>query len=612
MTTWTAPDVASLRGDNSRPLQKIFGSLTEYLKHFETTIIDEVISQSSETFVRNGESTTLTIGTVVYLDAQQGDRATVKRAFNTSDATSAKTLGVVAESIAPNADGLVTTLGYLEKVNTSAFTAGQTLYLGATAGTFTATKPVAPNHMVYVGVVIRANAGNGIIYVRCQNGYELDEIHDVLITSPATGNILMRNGSNLWINTPQTSITSVGTLTAGTVPASLLSGTVDTARISGSYTGITGVGTITTGTWSGSFGAVSGANLTTLNASNISSGTLNNARLPAAATTITSVGTLTGLSVNGSNAGSPVATIGDWDQDGRFTAFRSQYGYLLLGSTSVPNANIYLRTETASGTVIIGGGANNNVMTVGATDVSMTGGMNAYSIRGNANVAGTGNASYHPSGIYSTGSNWLYGTTFLNGGNIGDTSTTVTGAGTIYANNWFRSWGDTGWYNQSYGGGVYMVDTTFVRIYNSKIFYAAGGIWSVDTGTASTTGFQYLLRGTTYGNYAPFTSMREAKRNIETISNSGLLIDQLNPVTFQEQLTDQDDEISTAWKDADLEYGFIADEVAQVGTGHLAQYKSMDDGTLKPVGWSFHGVVSVLVAEVKDLRSRLKALEGAK
>ena len=106
--------------------------------------------------------------------------------------------------------------------------------------------------------------------------------------------------------------------------------------------------------------------------------------------------------------------------------------------------------------------------------------------------------------------------------------------------------------------------------------------------------------------------MREAKRNIKTIFNSGLLIDQLNPVTFQEKITDTDDEVSTAWKDADLEYGFIADEVAQVGTGHLAQYKSMDDGTLKPVGWSFHGVVSVLVAEVKDLRSRLKALEGAK
>jgi hypothetical protein len=243
------------------------------------------------------------------------------------------------------------------------------------------------------------------------------------------------------------------------------------------------------------------------------------------------------------------------------------------------------------------------------TSLSVSGALNAYSISGNSNVDGTGNASYHPSGIYSKGTNWLYGNVFLNGNDIGDTSSTVTGAGQIYANGWFRSWGDSGWYNQSYGGGIWMTDTSFVRIYNGKIFYAVGGIWSIDTGTASTTGFQYLLRGTLYGNYAPFTSMREAKRNIETIPNSGLLIDQLNPVTFQEKITDTDDEISTAWKDADLEYGFIADEVAQVGTGHLAQYESMDDGTLKPVGWSFHGVVSVLVAEVKDLRKRLQQLE---
>ena len=243
------------------------------------------------------------------------------------------------------------------------------------------------------------------------------------------------------------------------------------------------------------------------------------------------------------------------------------------------------------------------------TSLSVSGALNAYSISGNSNVAGTGNASYHPSGIYYTGTNWLYGNVFLNGNDIGDTSSTVTGAGQIYANGWFRSWGDSGWYNQSYGGGIWMTDTSFVRIYNGKIFYAECGIWSIDTGTASTTGFQYLLRGTLYGNYAPFTSMREAKRNIETIPNSGLLIDQLNTVTFQEKITDTDDEISTALKDADLEYGFIADEVAQVGTGHLAQYESMDDGTLKPVGWSFHGVVSVLVAEVKDLRKRLQQLE---
>ena len=42
---------------------------------------------------------------------------------------------------------------------------------------------------------------------------------------------------------------------------------------------LTSVGTITSGTWSGSFGAVSGANLTSLNANNIATGTVATARL---------------------------------------------------------------------------------------------------------------------------------------------------------------------------------------------------------------------------------------------------------------------------------------------------------------------------------------------
>jgi hypothetical protein len=106
--------------------------------------------------------------------------------------------------------------------------------------------------------------------------------------------------------------------------------------------------------------------------------------------------------------------------------------------------------------------------------------------------------------------------------------------------------------------------------------------------------------------------MRAGKRNVQTFTDSGVLIDQLNPVTYQAKIDETDDEVTAAWKDADLEYGFIAEEVAEVGTGFLAQYADDGEGNLKPAGWKFHGVVSVLVAEVKDLRSRLKALEGAK
>jgi hypothetical protein len=58
----------------------------------------------------------------------------------------------------------------------------------------------------------------------------------------------------------------------------------------------------------------------------------------------------------------------------------------------------------------------------------------AAAYRGNANVAGTGEATYHPAGIYSTGTNWLYGTIIMNGNSITGansiTASSFSGAGT--------------------------------------------------------------------------------------------------------------------------------------------------------------------------------------
>lgn len=155
-------------------------------------------------YVTNADSVTITKGQPVYAFGGQGDRLTVKRANNSSDATSAQTVGLVlSTSIGVNQKGLIIVNGLLDGLSilpTSTWADGDPVYLGATAGSITNVKPSAPNHLVYIGFVTTANNGSaGRLYVRVQNGYELNEIHDVSISSVAKGDMLEYNGS-LWAN----------------------------------------------------------------------------------------------------------------------------------------------------------------------------------------------------------------------------------------------------------------------------------------------------------------------------------------------------------------------------------------------------------------------------
>lgn len=158
---------------------------------------DDVIAN-----VVNAEATAMPRGTVVYAFGSIGNKLAVKRADNGSDATSARTLGFINEtSLASGAQGTVTVIGSMNQLNLgSPFNDGDPIYLGTNGG-YTNVKPVAPLHYVFLGITERANAGNGIAYVKVQNGYELDELHDVLISTPTAGQVLARNtGNTLWIN----------------------------------------------------------------------------------------------------------------------------------------------------------------------------------------------------------------------------------------------------------------------------------------------------------------------------------------------------------------------------------------------------------------------------
>jgi len=191
------------------------GSLTYLLNNSN---VPSHIGQTLHAYVHNAEAVQINKGEAVYLFAATGNKASVKLAYNTSDATSAKTFGLAAEDISAGGQGMVITVGQLQGVNTAAFSEGDTLYLGATAGTLTNVKPYAPNHLVYIGIVEKANA-NGEIYVRVQNGYELDEIHDVdlITTPPIAGDVLTYNGS-LWVNQAPSGGTGTVTSIATTSP----------------------------------------------------------------------------------------------------------------------------------------------------------------------------------------------------------------------------------------------------------------------------------------------------------------------------------------------------------------------------------------------------------
>ena len=50
----------------------------------------------------------------------------------------------------------------------------------------------------------------------------------------------------------------------------------------------------------------------------------------------------------------------------------------------------------------------------------------------------------------------------------GSSNVTLLLPNSIRCSDWFRSTGTTGWYNDTYGGGIYMTDSSYIRNYNSK------------------------------------------------------------------------------------------------------------------------------------------------
>jgi hypothetical protein len=170
------------------------------------------IGQEQLTRVVNKTATNITLLEANYqavrITGAQGQRLKVDLALATTDALSTETIGLVTETIANNQEGFITTSGLIRGINTTGslqsetWADGDILYLsGTTAGNITNVKPTAPIHLIVIGYVVYSHGVNGSIYVKVDNGYELEELHNVLITTPVNNDLLAYESStSLWKN----------------------------------------------------------------------------------------------------------------------------------------------------------------------------------------------------------------------------------------------------------------------------------------------------------------------------------------------------------------------------------------------------------------------------
>jgi len=159
--------------------------------------------QKQIAYVKNQSGATMYKGQAVYSSGSTGDNKLVLLASSSTEQTSSKTFGVVESDSIPNGtQGYIITFGLLSGFNTNGLTEGSSVYLSTTPGQLTTTKPQAPLHLVTIGVCIRQQQNNGSIFVKIQNGFEFDELHDVRLTDLVDkASIYYNSSEDLWRDT---------------------------------------------------------------------------------------------------------------------------------------------------------------------------------------------------------------------------------------------------------------------------------------------------------------------------------------------------------------------------------------------------------------------------
>jgi hypothetical protein len=342
--------------------------------------------------VYNPTASTMTVMQVVRQSGASGTRLNVQLALGDSDTTSATSIGVIAQTITSHAEGFIQMAGLLQGVNTNAFEEGDTLWLSpTTAGLITNVRPTAPNHSVRIGYCIKKAVGAGIILIDILNGFEIGELHDVVITEPVADNSFLTydTASSVWINeAPSAAKSSIGlgsvtndaqtkaaivpntAPTAGQLLVGNAGGTAYAPVSLSSDATVASTGALTLATVNsnvGSFGSATQSAAVTVNAKGLVTAVSTSTITPAVGS-ITGLGTgvATALAVNVGTAGAPVVNGG---------ALGTPSSGTLSSCTGLPISGLTSSTSTALGvgTLELGAASDTTLARSSAGNITVEG-----------------------------------------------------------------------------------------------------------------------------------------------------------------------------------------------------------------------------------------------
>lgn len=196
----------------------------------------------------------------------------------------------------------------------------------------------------------------------------------------------------------------------------------------------------------------------------------------------------------------------------------------------------------------------------------------------------------------------------------------------IQCNDWFRSTGNSGWYHQDYGGGIYMQDSTYVRVYGGKRFYVgntentnfstntaistAGGIYAKNNITSNAN----IIANGAITAKASSSDIR-LKTDIQGYDAMGI-IRKFRSVKYHWNAVAKEN--SEVFNHDNWNYGLIAQDLLSGGYSQWVKdafndYYTIDYERLIPVVWKglqeVDDEVTKLKREVARLNKRVKELE---